>query len=771
MSKAVSGIVALCLGAGGAPLFGQTITDTTGSTATGMPAEPAAASAAPIEDIVVTARRREEKIQAVPVSVTAVNSGLLERLRIDQPDKLQNIVPNLASTPLASTVGGAITFIRGVGTSELLLSVDSPIATYVDGVYLGRNVSANLGVIAPERAEVLRGPQGTLFGRNTTGGAISLATPRPKEHFALEVKGGIGSFRERYGQFRVDSGEIGETGLSAILGYQHRQTNGIIDNPLTSGRDDPGAINSDAVFAKIHGEWGGLRIDYSYDYANIHGAPGAFQISYASQAFRDYYGKSPSLGGAALVIDPERRGTLAFRPLPRQVVKSWGHALTAELDLSDALTVKSITAYRDYDATQPNAYAPSNLRGVTTGGVAEVGPFQSDVGTIRKQNQFSQEVQLLGTFDNLNFVIGGFYFEEDAEEVAPTSFTFLIPPGRTIGMPLASATNYSVKARSYAVFGQLSYHPPFADDRLELAAGGRYTRDNKSIAQTRPTARSDRRSYDNFSYNVSLAYKLQPETLLFGRIGTGYRSGGFNARAGAGVDFVFAPEKVTSYELGLKSDWLGGIVRTNLAAFYTDYSDLQVTQYTGTGTGGGTGFTRNADATLKGFELETTVAPTRNLRINGSVGYVKARFNRIFFPDPVTGELRNFAAISHFPYVPAWTAHGAIQYTFPQFDNGIEPSVRLDYSWRSRRWFHTNDLANLNPFNDRIAGAAYGLLGASIVLADIPIGGSKAQLTFFAENLLDTDYRVQGIDFGSLGFAGNVYGTPRRLGADLKLAF
>jgi len=724
-----------------------------------------------IEDILVTARRKEERVQSVPVTITAVSSQTLERLGIQRPDKLQDIVPNLASTPMPSVVGGSITFIRGVGTSELLLSVDSPIATYIDGVYLGRNVIADLGVITPERVEVLRGPQGTLFGRNTTGGAISITTPKPEKEMALEVKGGIASFDERYGQFRFDTGAIDNTGLSAIVAYQHKESHGIVDNPLVSGRDDPGASNSDAIFIKVHGEWGAFRVDYTYDYANLRAAPGAFQVSYATDAFKNYYARSPALGGTELIIDPKRRDTLPFRPLGRQAVTTMGHGLTAAVDLNDTLTVKSITAYRDYDANQPNPYASSGILGVTTAGIAEVYPFQSDIDTIRSQHQFSQELQLLASFKEFSLVAGGYYFHEKAREIAPTSYTFLLPPAYSTGLKLTGATNYSVGADSYAIFGQGSYRPTFADGRLELTLGGRYTRDDKSIIQTRATARAERRSYENFSYNVSLSYKLLPQTLFFGRVGTGYRSGGFNARAGAGVDFVFKPEKVKSYEVGLKSDWLGGVVRTNLATFYTDYANMQVTQYTGSAGGGGTGFTRNANATLKGFELETIVAPINGLRLEGSVGYVHARFDQIFFPDPLTGLLTNFASISHLPYVPAWTTHGAAQYTFRPMASGITPSIRVDYSWRSRRWFHTNNLSNLNPFNDNIADPGYGLLGASIVVGDIPLGRAKGEVALWGDNLTDKAYRVQGVDFGALGFAGNVYGTPRRFGVDVKVKF
>ncbi|OCC23452.1 hypothetical protein MB02_11575 [Croceicoccus estronivorus] len=739
--------------------------------AQGVDQLPNVASETRIEDIVVTARRREERVQTVPVALTAINGETLERLGIQQPDKLQNIVPNLASTPMPSVAGGSVTFIRGVGTTELLLSVDSPVGTYVDGVYLGRNVIANLGVIAPARVEVLRGPQGTLFGRNTTGGAISITTPKPDADFALQLKGGLASFHERYGQFRLDTGEIGTTGLSALVAYQHKESHGIINNPLAPGKEDPGASNSDAIFAKVHGEWGSLKIDYSFDYANLHAATGAFQIGYATAAFRDYYAQSSGFNGAELIIDPERRDTLPFRRMGRQAVTSYGHALIAAADISDTLTLKSITAYRHYKADQPNPYAPSGILGPTTTGIAEIYPFQSDIGTVRTQHQFSEEIQLLGTFDQFEFVLGGFYFNEKAEEIAPTSYTYLLPPDKNTGLNLTGATNYAVSADSYAVFGQGTYRPAFAGDKLELTLGARYTKDEKSIDQTRATVRSARRKYNNFSYNLSLAYKLLPETLLFGRIGTGYRSGGFNARAGAGVDFVFKPEKVTSYEFGLKSDWLDGMLRTNFAAFYTDYSNLQVTQYTGSAGGGGTGFTRNANATLKGFELETVLVPVKGLRIEGSTGYVQARFDEIYFPDPISGDLTNFADISHLPYVPAWTAHAAAQYAFQPFANDIRTSVRVDYSWRSRRWFHTNNLSNLNPFNDEIADGAYGLLGASIVMGNIPFGSLRGEVSLWGENLTNTEYRIQGVDFGALGFAGNVYGNPRRFGVDFKVDF
>jgi len=185
----------------------------------------------------------------------------------------------------------------------------------------------------------------------------------------------------------------------------------------------------------------------------------------------------------------------------------------------------------------------------------------------------------------------------------------------------------------------------------------------------------------------------------------------------------------------------------------------------------GTGFTRNADATLKGFGLKAVVAPVRGLRLEGSAGYVKVRFDQIFFLDPVTGVLTNFASTSHLPYVPGRTAHAAATYMFDPMANGTVPSVRADYSWRSRRWFHTNNLANLKPLNDQIAGGELWSAGGSIVLSDMPFGRAKGQVSVFAENLLDKAYRFQGVDFGSLGFAGNVYGAPRRLGIDLKLNF
>jgi len=730
-------------------------------------APPAMNADGAIQDIVVTARRREERLQETPVAVSALPAQSLERLRIDQPDKLQNLVPNLASQPMPSVLGGSIAFIRGVGAQELLLSVDSPVGTYIDGVYVARNVSANLNLVSPARIEVLRGPQGTLFGRNTSGGAISITTPTPKEGFAVELKGGASSFAERYGQVRMDTGAIGESGLSALIAYQHRERHGYVDNPAAPSNRDPGALNAETFFGKLHGQWGGLTADYSFDYTDLRGQALAFQIGYATDAVKNYYGQSPSLGGNSLVVDPHYRDVVPLQPTDRQHTRAWGHALTLQLDLTDQIKIKSITGYRKFKGRQPVAFAPGGMLGRTTTGIAAVTPFAADDDTFRRQHQFSQEVQLLGSFRDFNFVAGGYYFKEKGGEIAPTYFTVLLGP--SLGLNLTSATNADVSARSLAGFAQASVKPAALDGKLEITAGIRYTSDRKQIDQTRPVTRADTRSYENVSYNVSLGYQVTGDALLYARIGTGYRSGGFNARAGTGVSFVFKPEKVRTYEGGFKTDWLGRRLRLNGAGFYTEYDNLQVNQYTGTSGAGGSGFTRNANAHISGFELEAIAAPARGLTLNGSVGYVKAVFDQLAYPAPGTGVLTNYASVSHFPYVPKWTTHVGGQYDLPEI-GAVKPALLIDYSWRSGQYFFPNSL--LNPFNDQIRAKGYGLLNGSIVLSAIPLGDrARAEITLWTENLLDRHYRIQGVDFGALGFAGNVYGVPRRLGVDLKISY
>jgi iron complex outermembrane receptor protein len=730
----------------------------------------AAGTAGGLEEIVVTARRQEEALQSTPVAVSALTGASLDRLNVRAVDQIGAYVPNLAMAPTVGFVGGSTSSIRGIGEHEVLATADSGVGQYLDGVYISGLTATNFDLVDVERIEVLRGPQGTLFGRNTTGGAISIVTRQPSDDFGLQEKLGYASFNEFSSRTEVNSGLIGSTGLKAIAAFQHRRRDGVVDNINQPDRRDPGALRSDAVWLKLHGEWDALKADYSFDYNSLGGQTYAGQIAYVSPAIAAYYAQSPLLGGNGLIAEPGYRDRLSLQPLPDQKVGLLGHALTLHYELDDTLSLKSISGYRQYWAHMYVPYAPPGLLGATVLGVQPVTPFEGD--NRQRIVQKSQELQLLGSTERWKTVVGLYYFHNRANEDELANLTFLVAP--TLGVNVPSLTTGLQRSTSEAAFGQASYKPPILDDRLELTGGLRFTHDSKSIDQSAPIVNRDRVSFNNLSYNATASFQWTPELMTYVRIGSGYKSGGFNFRAQPGQNLRFAPEKATVYEGGLKSEWLDRRLRLNAAGFYTDYRDLQVSQYTGaTAAGGNAAGVKNANAHYSGFELEVQAKPAAPLLIEASIGYVRPRYDRIYFPDPVTGVLTNYAGSSYFPYVPEWTNHVGIQYELPPVAIG-RVILRGDYSYQSGKHFFTTSLPNQNPFNELIASPSQNLVSARITLTDMAVwnGRLAMETSLWGENLLNEHYLIQGVDFGpALGFATKTFGLPRRFGVDVRVSY
>lgn len=731
------------------------------------------AAAQGLGDIVVTARRQEEKLQDVPVSISALDGKVLDQLNVVELTQVARFTPNVSLTQLPGFLTGLAPFIRGIGNQDPLTTIDTPVGIYIDGVYLGRQASSNIELAEVERVEVLRGPQGTLFGRNTTGGALSIVTRAPSERFGFDTKLSYASFDEWASRTRVDTGQIGGTGLSATLVYQHRERDGYVDNPFARGSRDPGALVSDAIWAKIAGEWGRLRLTYSYDYTDLHGMEPAFQIAAQSPDSAAYFAQSPAFGGSVLQVSRDRLGKIAYADSDiLQKSRSSGHSMIAVFELSAMASIKSISAWRKWDAQTPLHTSPTGLLGFlldpVTFAPAGIGQVSLFGGTsFLKQDQFSQELQILGNSDRFKYVAGLYYFDENVAEITPNFYTVPLPGGQA-GLNLTSTQAYKGKSKSYAAFGQISLTPAILDDRLELTGGLRYTRDRKSLDQRDPVVRSARDTFDNLAFNVSASFKAADDVLLYSRIGSGYRSGGFNARAAAAdTNLTFEPEKALSVEAGVKSDWFDRRLRINAAAFYTRYRNLQVAQFTGTN-----GVTDNANARYPGFEVEVQAIPVTRLRIDASVGYVNPAYTKFPYPIPgaSAGAVGEFKDIAKFPYVPKWTTHAGASYSLPPSAIG-QLSVRVDYSTQSKRYFHPLNLANANPLNNAIADPGQRWLSARISLVDVPLGSAKADIAVWGDNLTNRDNVVSGIDFGALGFAGQVYGIPRRFGMDVKLTY
>ncbi|MBK7250198.1 MAG: TonB-dependent receptor [Gammaproteobacteria bacterium] len=604
----------------------------------------------------MTARRREESLQETPVAVTAFSGAQIDRLNIQQIDRISQLTPNLAITEQTASLSASTIHIRGIGEQNPILTSESGVGLYLDGVYVARTSGAIFDLVDLERIEVLRGPQGTLFGRNTTGGAIQLVSRAPAREFGLQGKLGYGRFGEWYARMQLDTGLLADGPLRASLAYLHRERDGYVDNTLTPDGQDPGSIDTDAIRATLRGDFGKFTANYAFDYNDRRGSPMFFQLIAATPDVRDYFSRSPLFGGSSFLLSTQRAGTVqrteaAVTPRTESVSRIQGHALTLEQAFTENLMVKSITSYRDMDVDFIFGLSGNGrLRGVVldpltfAASIDEVTPiqgFQND-----RQNQFSQELQLLGHGARWDYVLGAFYFREHIDTTSNQFLTFVLPGGQA-GINLRPQSIFSGKSESVAVFGQISYRPSVLQDRVEVTGGARITRDRKSLNVTAPAPVSGSDDFEQASWLASLDYKVTDSAMIYGRATTGYKSGGLNPAAG----FLnsYGPEKALTLELGLKSEWLDRRLRANLALFHTTYDDLQVQQFVA-GTGGSQSLFVNAgEARYQGVELEFVARVLDRLTLEGSLGYTDPRYESFEFRDPASNQLLNVAGEAKFP--------------------------------------------------------------------------------------------------------------------------
>ncbi len=508
-----------------------------------------------LEEITVTARRQEESLQQIPVAVTALSGNLLDKLNVVDATKLGQLVPNVMITQQTSSLNAAQVYIRGIGQNEPAANAEAGVGIYMDGVYIARTAGALFDLVDLERIEVLRGPQGTLFGRNTTGGAVQLVTKKPTDESGLDLKAGYGRFNDWYARTRVDTGLLGSSPIKATIAYMHRERDGYFNNRLASSKEDPGSLKADSVWVGVHGDFTDrFTADLSFDYGKRKGSPVFFQMVAATPDVRNYYGNSPSHGGAPFVITPKRlnsgeQSSFDGRFYSKGEVKGTG--LTLEYALNDALSLKSITAYRTFEQDTICALTGNGVMRGETGylddfyayhslGVADLnGPYTCN-NAPQNQHQFSEELQILGSTERWKYVAGLFYFKEKAAEHNRQRLTyvfpsFLTPPGGA-GINLYPLSAFGGATKSKAAFGQVSYRPMILDDKLEISLGARYTEDDKSFWSSN-FAQKPSKGFSNTSWLLSANYQFTDDIMGYARVSTGYKAGGFSARGGVGVKF------------------------------------------------------------------------------------------------------------------------------------------------------------------------------------------------------------------------------------------
>lgn len=759
-------------------------TPPTPSGATPMTAAEAApnsetASQTGIGDIIVTARRRAESLQNVPLSVTGISAAAIEQRDITSVDRLNGLAPAVFITQAAGpTTSGVVFNIRGVGGSDSTGVSDYPVATYVDGVLVSRPNALLFDLVELERIEVLRGPQGTLFGRNTVGGAVNIFTKRPSETFGIEQKLTYGTFNLFKTRTTLDTGVIGQTGISAKIAYSHEQRDGYIKNSIKTNSADPGARNGDSVFAAVHVDAApGLTIDLKGDYTNTHNAPIYQQLAGMNPTQRAYFSQSESLGGAPLVISDRYLKRVAIADQPRGRADIYGGALTVAYEVSDALSLKSITGYRRYSEDQAvnNAAQGALLGRLLNGTVARVYLFDYPDDVKSRDRQFTQEFQATGKISDFSYVVGLFYFDQTYDSFTIQRLTAVVPlPGGVLrGSNVVSVRDYTQTAKSYAAFGQISYEPSFLPG-LELTGGLRYTKDKKSLSQANSTngvalaPGIGRNEWSDVNWLGSANYRLSPELLLYVRVSSAYRAGGFDA-GGGGVPNSYDPETAVAYEAGFKADLFDRQLRLNGSVYRSDYKDLQIAQFVG-GTGGGRTQTVNAGrATFSGFELEATAQLTERFTLNGAVGYVHPKYKEYLFVNPVNNQIINVADEVRLAHVPKTTWNAGAGWDAADFGDA-KLNLRVDYAYQSGTYQFPLD--RVNPFNELIRQNAWHTLGARITLSDVAIADSvKMTLQVFGENLLDQKQRTSAVDFGALGFSTITWGPDRRLGVTATVRY
>ena len=562
----------------------------------GLGAAPALAQAGDDEDarrlgaVTVTAQRVSENLQDVPVAVTALNAEALEDRQVADLLDLQAQVPNINMATNTGTANTARIFLRGVGEDESRGAVDQAVGIYVDGVYVGRSVGSLFDVVDLSSIEVLRGPQGTLYGRNTIGGAIKLTSVRPQFENSGDVRATVGN------QGRYDLRGTGNLQLAPATAVRFtgllRERDGFFDlNPngarSAEGREDLGRLHIFAARASLYTEfspdWSLLvAADQSLDRSD----PVPDSAAPGSDADNNIFTIEPI---GATVCGPTTTALGCFTAYDQRA-QSRGVSATLE-GAFGGLAFTSISGYRELED-----------RLVTRIGL----PFSQQTD----QSQFSQEFTLGQSGEGtLDWLVGAFYFTEDLTLDSVFVFPFEI----------------DTSTDSVALFGQATYA---LTDALGLTGGLRYTDESKEFAGANlglPFSRTDTADYENVSYTIGADYRFSEAMLGYLKYATGFKSGGWSPDAFSGTA-VFLPveeETLNSLEAGIKTDLFNNTVRLNAAAFFNQYEGLQIGA-----TVPGVGFTRfNVDETeIMGLEVEGVWQLTQNLQLNGNLGLLSAEY-------------------------------------------------------------------------------------------------------------------------------------------------
>jgi iron complex outermembrane receptor protein len=689
-----------------------------------------------LSTIVVTASKvSETDIQRTPIAITAFSEEQLQRSQLTNVNQLMGSVPNLSISVFETF---AEIFIRGIGSTNVIGGNDPSTTVQVDGVYLGRPYSQFADFLDVQRVEVLRGPQGTLYGRNAVGGTINVISRAPTDDFTAESSLTLGDYWLVQTQDYV-SGALIRGVLDASIAVDYTRHNAYLENIVPSGNDVFNANN------------GGVRAQLRFMPTDFIDATTRFDYSLADEA-EEGLSKAlePFTPATASILGDYHKVALNY---PQSgVTRNTGVAEDIKFTLSDALMIRSLTSYRsastevtdDADATDFNA---------------------SLIHQEEHDKQFSQELNLVGNYERFNFVTGLYYYHENNNvKVAPT----IVPASIYLYVTPLMTTN------AEAAFAQGTYH---VTSKFDVTAGIRYTIERKSMDQDEtyylytggtaltqplpgmfplpipgnPFRFSTSARYTAPTPKFGLQYSLTNDLMVYASATRGFKSGGYNFSAATAATAGFQPEKVWSYEVGAKTEWLDRRLRVNLTGFYYDYTDLQVQILLAPGS---LSIKNAANATNKGVELEIAALPVKGLELTANLAWLDAKYSS--FPDAPAprGAGTVDASGNYLIQAPPYTGNLAAQYTLPVWmDDSM--FLRAEYSYIGRQFFEpTNSSSQEQP--------GYGLVNLS---AGYVTSGKKWEVTAWAHNVADKEYLLATV--AGPPYAG-VVGAPRTFGVTVR---
>ena len=723
-----------------------------------------------LEEITVTARKVSENLQDTPIAITAITGSALQERQVFSTDVLDQLVPNLQfanNAPLAGNNASSAIFIRGIGQTDPTSTVDPGVGLYIDDVYIGNAVGGTMTLRDISNVQVLRGPQGTLFGRNTIGGAVLMSTQDPGDVYAGEARLGVGedNLIDAFGALDIPAGDSFKMRFSAGM----RKQDGYVTRPDGTDLGDTDTMTALTKWIWTPGDR--TRVVFALDYtkSDENGSPLVFAAINEAATFPRVSSQEagcpgvvfPSSGPVPMIDDPrcandfQNAGPFhnnGNTPL-KSWLRNWGGSLNVAFDINDALQVKSISAYRALDWV--------GVRDADNTPLTILNTYYDVSG-----DQFSEELQLIYKSDPLVGVFGLYYFEQQSDDIVTVD---LNPPPPGIQH---DSDNNKVDNHSWAAFTQWTWN---ITDQFSATVGGRYTEDKKdafpdqydlatpNVKQVPAVWYSD--TFESFTPSGSLSFRFNEQAMIYASYSEGFKGGGWNSHFNAVLTpeqqaalHPFKPEEAQTIEVGAKFDLAGNTLRLNLAAFTSDYKDMQLT-YRGPAPLGVAPFVTNAGKTsIDGGELELTWKPIEPLMIESSVGYLDATIDElstipfaVLPPGLVVG--------NRLPYAPEWQAHLGVGYT--AHAGKVEIVPRVDASYQAQTFFDATNTVEIAQNDD-----------VTTVNLQVQVRAEDSRWRFTAgvNNATDELYPVAGnssLTTGS-GYAEIAYARPREWFANIE---